>query len=382
MTPENKEREATLARRTFLRTMGGGLACCGVGVFGLPGIAARYWSQDVPHRRLRINGNKVRAIDMHAHAYVHDVWPLIKDREELRGLASVAENMAKGPMALDAKTIDARLKEMDRQSVDVHAVSLSQAQYHYWADPQLAAKIVEIQNEKLAEVCAAHPDRFVGLGGVSLQHPELAVAQMEYGVKKLKMRGFMIGGSVNGQEISNPKFDPFWKKAEELGVVIFIHPAPFEPVSERMAGLEGTVTMPLETTVALSHMILDGFLDRFAGIRILAAHGGGYLPSYIGRADSYNRGSANSQKIKRKPSDYLRGPQLYFDALVYNTEIIRHLVSTVGASQVVLGTDFAFGATVWNRRPVEELLETPGLTLEEQNAILGGNAARLLKLEA
>jgi aminocarboxymuconate-semialdehyde decarboxylase len=128
-------------------------------------------------------------------------------------------------------------------------------------------------------------------------------------------------------------------------------------------------------------MIFHGFLDRFAGIKIICAHGGGYLPSYIGRADAYNKGGANFQHMKRKPSDYLRGPQLYFDALVYNSENIRHLVSTVGASQVVLGTDFAFGSTVWNRRPVDDILDTPGLTADEQISILSGNAAKLLKLE-
>ena len=324
----------------------------------------------------------LRTVDMHAHAYVHDVWPFIKDRQELQGAVSALTGMVNGPMALDAKTINERLKEMDRQRIDVHAMSLSQAQYHYWASEELAATIVRIQNEKLAEVCAAHPDRFVGVGGVSLQHPALAAEQMEHGVRTLKMRGFMIGGSVNGDEISNAKFDPFWKKAEELGIVVFIHPGPVATADKRFAGLDGTMAFPFETTMALSHMIFDGLLDRFPGVRILAAHGGGYLPSYIGRADSYNRGGANFQKMKRKPSEYLRGPQLHFDALVYNTEIIRHLVATVGASQVVLGTDFAFGPSVWNRRPVEELLETPGLTPEDQTAILGGNAARLLKLEA
>ena len=365
-------------RRSFLRTMTGGFLFCGCNLFGLNALAAKHQSQSGPRRQVLVNGKRLRTIDMHAHSYVHDVWPLIKDRQELQSLAT----MANGPMALDAKTIDGRLKEMDRQGIDVQAISISQAQYHYWAEPQLAARIVKIQNEKLAEVCSAHPDRFVGLGSASLQHPDLAAEQMEYGIKKLNMRGVMIGGSVNGDEISSSRFDPFWKKAEELGIVIFIHPSAFAPSGQRFAGhdLENTIGFPLETTVALSHMIFEGFLDRFPGIKIVAAHGGGYLPSYIGRSDNCNRGSKDCQNMKRKPSDYLRGPQLYFDALVYSAANIKHLVSTVGANQIVVGSDFAFGS-VWSRRPVDDILETSGLTPDEQIAILGGNAARLLKLE-
>jgi aminocarboxymuconate-semialdehyde decarboxylase len=323
-----------------------------------------------------VNRKKVRTIDMHAHAYLHDVWPLIKDRKEKpEGLA----DLANGSMALDTKTIDARLTEMDRQGIDVHAISLNQAQFHYWAELELAAQIVKIQNEKLAEVCITHRDRFVDLGGVSLQHPDLAVEQMDYGVK----RGFMIGGSVTGNEISDPRFDLFWSKAEELGIVIFLHPSYFAPAGKRFAGhgnLENTIGFPLETTVALSRMIFEGFLDRFVGIKILAAHGGGYLPSYIGRSDKCNVENVSCQKMKRKPSDYLRGPQLYFDALVYSPENIRHQVSTAGASQIVIGTDFGFPSAA-SRRPVDDVLETPGLTSDEQVAILGANASRLLKLE-
>jgi aminocarboxymuconate-semialdehyde decarboxylase len=366
-------------RRSFLRTMTSGFLFGGCNLFGLNAIAANHQSQSgSPRRQVFVNGKRCRTIDMHAHSYVHDVWPLIKDRQELQGLAS----MSNGPMALDARTINARLQEMDRQGIDVQAISISQAQYHYWADPRLASRIVRIQNEKLAEVCAARPDRFVGLGSASMQHPDLAAEQMEYGVKKLNMHGFMIGGSVNGDEISNSKFDPFWKKAEELGIVIFIHPSAFAPSGQRFAGhgLDNTIGFPLETTVALSHMIFEGFLDRFAGIRIVAAHGGGYLPSYIGRSDNCNRGSVDCQTMKRKPSDYLRGPQLYFDALVYSPANIKHLVSTVGASQIVVGSDFAFGS-VWSRSPVDDILQTSGLTPDEQIAILGGNAARLLKLD-
>ena len=140
-----------------------------------------------------------------------------------------------------------------------------------------------------------------------------------------------------------------------------------------------TIGNPLETTIALSHMIFEGFLDRLPDLRILAAHGGGYLPSYIGRSDNCNVVRADCRAMKRKPSDYLKGPQLFFDALVYTPENVRHLVATTGVSQVVVGTDFSFD--VASHRPVDAVLETPGLTAADQIAILGGNAEKLLKLK-
>lgn len=365
-------------RRTFLRrtAFASGFLFCGCDLLNTSVIAQQGGAR---RRRVTVGGKDIRTVDMHCHAYVHDVFALIKDRKEAR--PDVLANMVKGPMALDAKTIDARLREMDRQGIDIHAISLHPGQYHYWAEPEMAAQIVKIQNERLADICAEHPDRFVSLGGVAIQHPDLAAEQMEYGVRKLQMRGFMIGGSVNDAEISNSKFDPFWRKAEELGIVIFVHPAGFPQGARRFEGpgyLGNTVGNPLETTVALSHMIFDGFLDRFPGLTILAAHGGGYLPSYIGRSDKCYSWNEECRKMKRAPSEYLKGPQLHFDALVYSPSNIRHLVATVGASQVVIGTDFAF--EVASTAPVDEILGTPGLTRAEQVAILGGNAARLLKL--
>ena len=135
---------------------------------------------------------------------------------------------------------------------------------------------------------------------------------------------------------------------------------------------------PVDTTIALTHIIFEGLLDRFPGTRIVAAHGGGFLASYIGRFDNCNALQAPCQRMMKKPSEYLRGPQLSFDSLVYSPQNVRHLVTTVGASQVVIGTDFGF--PIADGKPVDTILQTPGLTPDEQIAILGGNAARLLKL--
>ena len=179
-----------------------------------------------------------------------------------------------------------RIKAMDEQGIDVEALSINA--YWYKADRDVARALIKLQNEKLAEVCAAQPDRFVAFASVAMQHPDMAVEQLEEAVKKLGLRGAAIGGSVEGDELANPKFHPFWAKAEELGCLVFIHPQRNEGFEKRLAGNGGLINVignPLETTIALSHMIFEGLSIASPGSN-LAAHGGGYLPSYAARSDA------------------------------------------------------------------------------------------------
>jgi aminocarboxymuconate-semialdehyde decarboxylase len=366
-------------RRRFVRATaaaGGGFLFCRCQL-GETAVASAL-QPAAGRRQVVIAGRRVRTIDMHSHVFVGDVLPLIKDRKEAdAGLA----NLARTPMAVDAATIARRLSDMDRQGIDLHVLSVHPGQFFYWADADLSARIIKTQNEKIAEICAARPDRFVGLGAVSIQHPTQVAVEMDYAVTKLGLRGFILGGNINGDELADPRFDPFWKKAEELGVVVFVHPSVSDLGGKRLAGagaLANTIGFPLDTTIALAHMIFEGFLDRFAGIKILAAHGGGFLPSYVGRFENCHDLQAACQKMKKAPIDYLKGPQLYFDSLVYRPQNVRHLVDVAGAGQIVIGTDFGFD--IASTTPVDTVLQTPGLSPEQQVAILGGNAARLLKL--
>jgi len=334
-------------------------------------------SHDSQRRQVMVNGKRMLTVDIHCHSYVHDVWPLIEEYDDLGYLRSVVDNEHLRKK-IDLNNVDFRLQQMDQQGIDVQAVSLHVGQYHHWADRDLAAKIVSIQNEKIAELCSQHPDRFVGLGAVALQHPDLAVQQMRHAISELNMRGFMITASVEGEELASPRFHPFWAAAEELGTVIFIHPRNFPAGQSRLGGngrLDNVIGNPLETTVALSHLIFEGTLDRFPGVKICAAHGGGYLPSYIGRSDHCASNTPQfCEAVGKLPSEYLK--QLYFDSLIYTTENLQHLINTVGAEQVVIGTDFPFGMGVSDA--VDHVLSVSGLTAAQQEAILGGTAARLL----
>ena len=359
-------------RRTFL-FCSCGAAVAGYSRFGAPGVDAQ-----AARRLVTVAGGRVRTIDMHAHVFIQEAWPLVKDLPQVdRAMA----NLGNSAMAIDAGGLDRRFREMDRQGIDVHVISVHPSQFLYFTEPDLAARIVKMQNERVAALCTTYKDRFVGFGNVSLQQPDLAVEQMNYAVGTLGLRGFIIGANVNGGELTNPKLDVFWRRAAELGTVISIHPQGFDDTGKRLDGagaLGNNIGFPLDTTIALAHLIFEGHLDRFPGVKIIGAHGGGFLASYIGRFDNCNAIQAPCQKMMRKPGDYLRGPQLYFDSLVYSPQNLRHLVTTAGASQIVIGTDFGF--PIASSTPVDTVLQTPGLTPDEQVAILGGNAARLLKL--
>jgi aminocarboxymuconate-semialdehyde decarboxylase len=197
-------------------------------------------------------------------------------------------------------------------------------------------------------------------------------------MKRLGLRGVEISTSVNGEELDAARLAPFWRKAEELGAVVFIHPFG-TTLGDRVSThyLSNIIGQPLETTIALSHLIFGGVLDRHPGLRIVAAHGGGYLPSYCGRS---NHGYAVRPEAKADakfpPMEYLR--KIWFDTLVYEPGALRHLINTVGASQVVVGSDYPFDMGHYD--PHGLLAATQGLTEGERGAILGGNAAILLGL--
>jgi predicted TIM-barrel fold metal-dependent hydrolase len=327
-----------------------------------------------------INGQRVPIIDVHSHVRVPEAWDLVKDR--------IARDGHYGDMAQanpdnlgNIRNVEKRLADLDVMGIDVQAVSVNP--WWYWADEDLARKIIQVQNEKIAALCAAHPDRFVGLGSIALQHPALAVEQIEEGVKKLGMRGFAIGGSVNGDDLSAPKFNPVWAKAEELEALIFIHPqVSGMPADEkRLKGngnLDNVIGHPLETTLALTHLIQDGTLDRFPRLKVCAAHGGGYLPSYSGRNDECLKAFPKEcRPLKKLPSEYLK--QLYYDSVLFTPEDMRHLIAVVGVSQVVVGTDYP---ALWNRTPVDRVLAIPGLSDKDRLAIFNGTLAPLLKIKA
>ena len=318
-------------------------------------------------REVVVGGRRVKTIDVHAHCVIPaamSAMGLDSGTHHQSGIVLVAEE---------------RLAAMDEQGIDMEALSINP--FWYKADRDHAAEVVKLNNEGLAKLCAEEPDRFVAFASVALQFPDLAVQQLEYAVKKLGLRGAAVGASCAGDEFSDPKFRPFWAKCEALGILVFIHPQGTVELTQRLkgsGGLENVIGNPLETTIALSHLIFEGTLDRFPGLKLLSAHGGGYLPSYAPRSDQVLTTFPKriTVPLKKKPTEYLR--DLYYDALIFTPEALRHLAAQVGSSQIMLGTDFPYP---WDDKTVDQVLNTPGLSDEERIAILGETAAKLLGIK-
>lgn len=353
-------------RRSFLKAVAGasGVVAAGCSLLRAAGQSSAAGSGK--RRTVTLGGRRVKTIDIHSHCAVPEALAMMK----LPAGSSArwdSPQLAIGPE---------RIRIMDQQGIDVEALSINP--FWYAAERDLAEKLIRLQNEKLAAICAAYPDRFVAFATVAVQHPDLAAQQLEDG-KKLGLRGAAIGGNINGEELSSRRFDPFWAKAEELGSPIFIHPQGIPELQKRFQGngyLSNVIGNPLETTIALSHLIFEGTLDRFPNLKICAAHGGGYLPSYSARSDhgcATSPPDCTSLQLKKHPSEYLR--RLYFDSLVFTPEALRHLIAECGASQIVLGTDWPFP---WTTTAVDHILNQPGLSVEEKRAMLSGTASKLL----
>ncbi|SDR79606.1 amidohydrolase family protein [Bradyrhizobium canariense] len=357
-------------RRNFLKGAAAtGIAFCSCGM--LDAARAQPGTARLP---VKVDGKRVRTIDVHAHCYFHEAIDLMGDEASkvLPPVKGVPEHFI---------VIEQRLKEMDAMAIDMEILSINP--FWYGKDRDTVEAIVNLQNEKLAELCASRPDRFGAFASLALQFPDLAVHQLENAVKKQGLLGAAIGGSVAGTDFSDTKFHPVWAKAEELGAVLFIHPQSTPQLASRFKGngwLSNTIGNPLDTTIALQHLIFEGTLDRFPGLKILAAHGGGYLGSYAERSDHAcfvsPQNCDSNITLKKKPSEYLN--QLYFDAMVFTPEGLRHLAAQVGASQIMLGTDHPIP---WEQHPVDHVFATTSLTDKQKVAILGGNATRVFDLK-
>jgi aminocarboxymuconate-semialdehyde decarboxylase len=362
-------------RRDFLKTGVGaaaGIAFCGCGLMA-SAHAQQPTRQKLP---VSVNGKRVKTIDVHSHCLIREANALLGEDGAKALLPKVR---GADEVIID---LDQRLAAMDSQAVDMEVLSINP--FWYGRDRDLAAQIVKIQNEKLAEFCAAHSDRFAGFASLTLQAPDLAVQELETAIKKQGLKGAAIGTSVVGVPFSDPKFHPVWAKAEELGAPLFLHPQGIPELAKMAAGngwLANTVVYPEETSLTLAHLIFEGTFDKFPGLKVIGAHGGGYIPSYADRMDHsclVSPVNCNPDiKLKKQPSEYLK--QIYFDSLVFTPEAIRHLVAQVGASQLVLGSDYPFP---WQLQPVDHVFACTSLSDDEKADILGRTAAKLFNVQA
>ncbi|WP_406389990.1 amidohydrolase family protein [Streptomyces sp. NBC_00887] len=324
-------------------------------------------------------------VDVHAHVLLPGVEALVAGlpgHDAARALDArrngVEALSVSGPMVRERvpqlTDVAVRLAAMDQQGVDVQLVSPSPSHYHYWADEKTAEKVYRTANEATAAHCAAAPERLRGLGIVPLQHPEQAVEALDDALGH-GLLGVEISSHAPGRELSDPAYEPFWSRAGETGAIVFLHPFGCT-LDERLNRwyLSNTVGQPTENAVALSHLIFSGVLDRHPGLKLIAAHGGGYLPTHIGRSDHAWTARADAATgCAHLPSSYLR--RLYFDSLVHDPNVLRELIRAAGADRVLLGSDFPFD--MGTEDPVGAL-RAAGLSRADFDAVRGDNAAALL----
>jgi aminocarboxymuconate-semialdehyde decarboxylase len=327
-------------------------------------------------RKVIKRGRKSLAVDLHCHIHTPAADDLAKqatapgvDQMARYGDPRTIAQQQKLRAELDRKltSIEQRIADMDRMGIDVQAISTSPLQYYYATEADIGRRICRTINERLAEITATHPDRFAPLATVPLQAPELAVAELEYCMTKLGFRGMEIGTNVRGVELSDARFERLFARAEELGAVIFLHPVGFNVIGN-----------PLDTTVALSHIVFGGVLERHPRLKFVAAHGGGYLGHYPARMDhAYRVRPECHDYITRPPTHYMK--KVYFDTMVFSETQLRHLVNLWGADHVVIGTDYPYDMGYY--KPVDFVERTKSLTRAQKDAIIGGNAAKLLGLK-
>ena len=270
---------------------------------------------------------------------------------------------------------EVRLDDMDRMGIDVQAISVAPPQYFYWAEAVVGIEAARVTNDRIAAIVAEHPDRFVGIGTLPLQDIDAALEELARATSELGFRGVEICTQVNGVDLDDPRFEPFFAEVEARGLLVVVHPNGTTQ-GERLTDyyLINVVGMPLDSTIFLARMIFGGVLQRHPSLKMCVVHGGGYAASYPARFDhAYRVRPECREHIDQPPSAYLG--RLYFDTMVYDVASLTDLVDRYGADHILLGTDYPYDMAEGD--PVG-LVRGLGLAPEDEAKILGANAATLL----
>jgi aminocarboxymuconate-semialdehyde decarboxylase len=324
------------------------------------------------------------ALDWHTHIFVPEVVAFNRDHMVVNGFrpapqAQEGRNFTRGDMTWDLDPAK-RTETMDNMRVDMQLLSASLVhQCTYWADPQDSLKYDRMSNDRIADLCHKFPSRFVGIATVPLQAPQLAAQELERAVKELGLRGANISSHVNGTELGMAGLDPFWAKAVELDVPVYIHPhGNGDPRYQRYL-FWNSIGQNLEETMAMLSLVHDGVMDAYPNLKIVFAHGGGFIPYAPGRVDRNSEAERRDRlasKIQARVSDYL--DRFYFDTCLYDPVMLYTLSQRVGPDRLIMGSDYPVG----DLDPVGFVERERTLGESERRGILGQTASRLLKIGA
>ncbi len=336
-------------------------------------------------KKTRAVGKSAPVIDFHTHINMPEVQTWIaknatgSNRPRPRVSRGSAAFQKRQDKAVGSRSTDmkARIRDMDRLGIDIQVISAHLTHFCYWAPARKGLEVARIFNDRAAEIVAEHRGRFACLATVPLQAPKLAVRELAR-AKTLGHRGVEISSRTEDKELGDPALEPFWEAAEDLAMPVYIHPHGFTDTS-RMGQyfLWNSIAQPLEEAMAMASIIYSGLMDRYPRLKIVMAHGGGYLPYYAGRVDrAFEVRPETRVNIDRKPSAYMR--RFYYDTCVYNPDMIQFLASKVGASRIVMGSDYP--VFMKDPDPIAFVKKVRGLNPAQRRGILGGTAARLLRL--
>jgi aminocarboxymuconate-semialdehyde decarboxylase len=326
-------------------------------------------------------------VDIHSHVLVPAAAAHVRphQRPDPRAAAYVEETRILARQQDEDRTpnlvdLELRMRDFDAMGVDVQVISPAPGQCYYNVPAKVGIEAARMVNEGVAAIASQMPDRIpAAMGCVPLQAGgEAAAAELEYAVKALGLKGVEVLAHVGDLELSDPSFEPFWARAQGLGAVVFIHPNGF--TEARRFGrfyFSNVIGNPLDTTMALHHLIFDGVLERYPDLKIVASHGGGYLPAYSGRIDhAWGARSDAHGTLPRAPSFYLK--KIYLDTIVFTPHQLEALVKLFGVDKILLGTDYPYDMGEYD--PIGHIASVPSFSEADRAKIAGGNAKALFGL--
>jgi aminocarboxymuconate-semialdehyde decarboxylase len=326
-----------------------------------------------------------QTIDVHAHILTEEtirllqseapqVAPKLTDVDDQFGTLDVAGSVYRH-FPRGGWDLDRRLQDMAASKVDVQVLSVCPQTFVYAQPPAVAATFARVQNEQMAKLAKARPDRFLGIATLPMQAPKLAADELRHAMNVLGLRGAQIGSNIAGKNLDDPELEPVWATAAELGAFILVHPINVAGM-DRLGSyyLNNLIGNPLDTTIAAACLVFSGVLERYPTLKFCLSHGGGFVPYQAGRfLHGWHVRTEPKKKLPKPPTESL--DRFYFDTIVHSKEVLEFLVGNAGSARVLLGSDYPFDMGM-----PDGVLQVRGLSIPaaEQAAILGGRAQTLL----